>query len=332
MTKAEADEFLRGYYLAGAFGSAEPVIIDGVTLDLSCELDANVWRPSTPLGMYGRADLRFAPRISFPWTPAEVVARWKSEGDVVDAPAGSVIKVALIRSLPMNPTFKDLDLAEHRERKMAYLWVFRPDGELRVAEPPLMLLAETATVAHIELDNYHRAYRGLVTKLERLLDVDDLESRLDGPQADWPRPQEGLSTTYRRALLALHQAVAGLDEHSYAIFGYLMGRAEAEHQLLDLALREHQAAQNRAKGGSVRRSKSREKTEPLRDQAKALIRKNHNISLTACAKAVSIVIPSEPGWEMGDDPGWIADQIRELFERREINGKVEYRPKAEWTQ
>lgn len=332
MTKAQTDDFLRGFRLMDAFGAAEPIVIGGVTFDLACDIDGSLWRPVTTIGSYDRATKQFAPRIAFPWTPTAVVDHWRSQGEVVDAPAGSVIKVAHLRSLPMYPTFQDLDAEEHRERKVAYLWVFQPDGELKLAEPPLMLLAETATIAHAEIGNYTRAYAGLVAKLERLMETEDLEDRLSGDKSEWPRPPESLSMTHRRALLALHEAVNDHEEQAYAVFGYLMGRAEAEQQLLQLALREHQAAQNRAKGGSVRRSKSRARTEPLRDQAKVLIRQNRNISLTACSKAVAVFILAEPGWGMGSDVNWISDQIRELFERRDIGGKVEYRPRDEWTQ
>ena len=122
-----------------------------MTFDLACDIDGSLWHPVTAIGSYDRATKQFAPRIAFPWTPRAMVYHWRSQGDVVDAPAGSVIKVAHLRSLPMYPTFQDLDVEEHRERKVAYLWVFQPDGEVKLAEPPLMLLAETATIAHAEI-------------------------------------------------------------------------------------------------------------------------------------------------------------------------------------
>ncbi len=332
-TKEQEADFVRRYYLASAFGSAEPVTVDGVIFELRCdELDTDLWRPVAPLGIYSYEGVRFGPRIVFPWTPTEWTDRWRSEGEVVEAPAGSRIKIALIRSAPLAAPFKDLDLVENRERKIAHLWVFTPDGELKVAEPPLQLIAETATAVQIELENYGQAYRGLVSKLERLIGCEDLEQFIDGPIEQLPKLPEHLSLTYRRAFLALHEAVGKFDENAYAAFGYLMARAEAEQQLLELALREHQAAEHRAEGGRARRSNSRLKTEPLRDHAKSLIKGSPALSLTACAKGVSAIVAEDENWRMSTDPNWISDQIRELFDLRETAGRAEYRPKPEWVR
>lgn len=331
LSEAEQTLFWRGYQLMEAFRSAAPVEIDGVLFDFECDLDKSVWKPATALGTYGTPSLRFAPRIAFPWTPPKIVEAWREIGEVVEAPEGSVIRIAVVRSVPMAPTFGVLDLAEHRERKLAYLWVIRPGDDLQVAEPPLMLLAETATVAHIELEEYGRAYNSLVARLERLLGTDDLENRLDGPSADWPAIPPELSPTHRRALLALREAFSDNDEHAYAIFGYLMGRAEAEIQLLPQALAEHTNAQHRAKGGQAKSDLSRRETEPLRDEAKRVIRQNPQTSLTACARAVGALFASDPAWLMGTETTWISGCIKELFELRDIGGKREYRPRREWT-
>ena len=111
-----------------------------------------------------------------------------------------------------------------------------------------------------------------------------------------------------------------------------MGRAEAEQQLLDLALREDQAARDRVKGNKARSEKSRQKTERLRDLAKSLILGNATLSLTACAKGVAAIVSSDEAWKMSTDIDWISDQVRELFDRREVGGRLEYRPKAEWVR
>ena len=330
-TKAQADALLRSYRLGEAFGTNQVIEVEGVTFDLSCDIDPDLWKPVTTVGSYDPATRRHAPRIAFPWTLPEVITAWREDGEVIDAPAGSTVKVAMVTSAAMNPGYQDLDAEEHRERKLAFLWVFQPDGDVRVAEPPLMLLRRTATIAHIELNDYSRAFTGLVARLEQLLDVDELEAAFEGPMEDWPTPPAHVSMTHRKALLALSAAVRGFDDHAFAAFGYLMGRAEAEQQLLPLALREYQAAQARAKGGKARRSSSRARTEPLREQAKRVIQQNRNISLTSCAKAVAIFTAEDPAWTMSTDVNWISDQIRELFEKRDLNGKVEYRPKADVT-
>jgi len=327
----EEVEFLRRYALAGAFSARGPVEIDGVTFDFTYDLDKTLWRPDCPLGLYGAPTIRFAPRIAFPWTPPEILEVWRAAGEVVEAPAGSTVRIAVVRSVPINPTYGDLDLEEHRERKLVYLWVVRPGHDLRVADPPMMLLAKTATVAHIELEDYSHAFNGLVTRLERLLATEDLEDTFHGPASDWPPIPLELSPTHRRALLALHKAFVEVDEHAYAAFGYLMGRAEAEAQLLPQALREHQAAQHRAKGGRRKSELSRLETEPLRAAAKRVIREDSQTSLTACARAVGGLFATDPDWKMSTETKWISDSIKELFEQREIGGKLEYRPRPEWT-
>ena len=323
--------FLRNTELAGAFSRSGPVEVDGVTFDFTCDLDKTVWRPDCALGLYGAPTIRFAPRIALPWTPPEILKAWRDAGEIVVAPAGSTVRIALVRSVPMNPAYGDLDLQEHRERKLPYLWVIRPGQDLKVADPPMMLLAKTATVAHIELDDYSRAYAGLVARLERLLGIDDLEDLLDGPASGWPILPPEVSPKHRRALLALHGATVGFEEHAYAAFGYLMGRAEAEAQLLPQALREHQASKHRAKGGRRKSELSRLETEPLRDAAKRVIREDAQTSLTACAKAVGALFATDPDWKMSTETKWISDCIKPLFEQRNIDGKLEYRPRPEWT-
>jgi hypothetical protein len=332
ITREQQDDLLRRYRLSLAFGASEPVVIDGVSIDLSCELDSKLWRPIAPLGTYGHQGIRYGPRIVFPWTPSEWAEKWRGEGEVVEAPAGSRIKIAMIHTAPLRATFKELDLAENRERKLAYIWVFQPNGELKLAEPPLQLIAETATDIQIELESYRAAYGSLVSKLERLIGCEDLEDLLDGPLEQWPKLPDDLSVTYRRAVLALREAISEGDESAYAAFGYLMARAEAEQQLLEPALREHAAARHRAEGGQARRSNSRRRTEPLRDLAKGLILGNPTLSLGACAKGVSAIVADDADWSMSNDPDWIADQIRELFNQREVPGRIEYQPKPEWVR
>jgi hypothetical protein len=327
----EQAAFWRGYQLLEAFRAPGAVEIDGVTFDFTWDLDKSVWKPVAQPGTHGPLSIRFSPRIAFPWTPPEIIELWARAGEVVEAPAGSVVKIAAVHSAPMSPTYGVLDVAEHRERKLAYLWVIRPGHDLRVAEPPLMLLAETATVAHIEVEDYSRAYNSLIARLERLIETNDLENRLDGPIKDWPKLPAHLSQTHRRAILALREGFGENDEHAYAIFGYLMGRAEAEIQLLPPALRDHAAAEGRVKGGQVKRALSRQETEPLRDAAKRVIWENPQTSLTGCARAIGALFAADPDWSMSTETNWISTCIKELFERRDIGGKFEYRPKPEWT-
>ncbi len=322
----DMDNFMRRLELVQAFRAKEPVVIDGVTFDLRWDIDKDYWRPVAPIGTYGRQTLRFGPRIVFPWTPPEWIEHWRDNGGYLAAPAGSTIKTALVRAVPIEGSFEVLEVEDNRECQLMYLWVFSPDGQMKPAEPPLALFARTATPTQIDLGEFDVAYGGLVSKLEEMLDCDDLEERLDKPKPDFPRPGPDMPLTYRRAVLTLHEAIQENDEKAYVAFGYLMGRAEAELQLLDLALREHKATGDRARGGRTRHETSRRDTEPLRDLAKRLIRCNANMSLGGCARRVSEALPDS--WRRGRDPEWIKGHIRELFEKRSKG--VGYRPRREW--
>ena len=63
MTPDQEADVWRRYRLSVAFASAEPIEIDGVTFDLSCELDRTQWQPIAPLGTYSYEGARFRPRL-----------------------------------------------------------------------------------------------------------------------------------------------------------------------------------------------------------------------------------------------------------------------------
>jgi len=325
-TDLDMDDFMLRLELVRAFDAQEPVVIDGVTFDLRWDIDKDYWRPVIPIGTYGRQTYRFGPRIVFPWTPNDWIEHWRDHGGYLEAPAGSTIKIALIRPYPLKGSFDVLEVEENRECRFAHLLVFTPDGQMKAAEPPLALFAKSATATQIDLGEFDRAYAGLVSRLERLLGCEDLEDRLDKPEPDFPRPSADMPLTYRRAVLTLHEALQESDEKAYVAFGYLMGRAEAEQQLLDPALRDHRAEKGRTKGTGTRSANSQLKTEPIRDLAKSLIRGNAAISLGGCARMISERLPDD--WPLGRDPDWIKGHIRELFYQRK--GRVEYRPRPEW--
>lgn len=135
MSEAEMAERVRGYYLSTAFGADQPVVVDGVTFDYRCELDTKLWRPLAPLGTYGSRAALYGPRIIFPWTPRDWAKSYRKSG-AIDAPVGSHIKVAFIQEAPVNTGFGDFDPPESRQQHRLWLWVFTPDGEPKVAEPP----------------------------------------------------------------------------------------------------------------------------------------------------------------------------------------------------
>ena len=322
----DMDGFMRRLELVQAFRAKEPVVIDGLTFDLRADLDTDHWRPVVAIGTYSRQAYRFGPRIVFSWTPAEWIEHWSENGGYVEAPAGSIIKRALVRPHPLEGSYEGLEVDENRECQLMHLFVVTPDGEVKAVEPPLALFPRTATATQIDLGEFDVAYQGLVARLERLLGCTDLEDRLDKLEPDFPRPATEMPLTYRRAVLTLHEAIHENDEKAYVAFGYLMGRAEAEQQLLDLALREQKATDHRARGGRTRHETSVRDTEPLRDLAKAIVKGNAAMSLGRCARMISDRLPND--WPFGREPEWIKGHIRELF--YQVEGRVEYRPKPEW--
>lgn len=329
-TKAEQDDIWRSYRLATAYGATEPVEIDGITFDLRCDLDTTVWRPVASLGTYGHRASLFGPKIVFPWTPDDWREALNREGEAIVAPAGSRIKIATVVTAPVDTGFEGFEDPESRQRKLAYLYVFTPDHEMHLVEGAWLILSETATAIQIDMDEDARAYRGLVSKLERIIGVEDLEEMVERPIEAWPRPPTNTPPSYARAVLALRRAVSGMDEHAYAAFGYMMARAEAETQLLVAASRGRQAEEHQAKGAKARREQSRRNTEPLRKHAQQIIDRAGDISLTACAVEIAGIVAADPTWNFKSDPKWISSHILELFERRP-GSKVEYRPKRSKT-
>ncbi len=332
LSETETSDILRRYELITAYGAPEPVVVDGVVFDLRCELDTEVWRPVSPLGFYGNLAALRGPRIAFPWTPDDWREAMQKEGELIEARAGSTVRIAMVTTANLATTFKDFEVPEGRERKLAYISVFSPDGSLKLAEPPLLILAETATAIQITMGNHAAAYRGLVAKLERETGLADLESMLDEPVEHWTKPQGPMTPAYGEALFALKDAISDGDEHAYAGFGYLMARAEAEAQLLEPASRERQAEIYRTRGTAARRRQSRTRTERLRDYAKLIQSENRSISLGACARAVAAIVAKDSTWKLSSDPKWISKHIKELFEIKQGTAQLEYKPGSQRTQ
>jgi hypothetical protein len=325
-TKAEQDDIWRRYRLITAYDAGEPVEIDGVTFDLRCELDTKLWRPVAPLGTYGHRATLYGPKIIFPWTPDDWREALDRDGKAITAPPGSTIKIARIVSAPVDTGFEGFEDPESRERKLAYLFVFTPEFEMRLVEGAWLILAETATAIQIDMDDDTAAYRGLVAKLEAVMGVEDLEAMLDKPFEEWTKPSRAPPPSYGRAVLALKRAVDSGEEHAYAAFGYMMARAEAETQLLVAASHGRQAQANQAKATQARSEKSRRETEILRDLARRIIAREGDVSRTACANEIAEIVAADDTIELQPDSKWIAGHINELFERRP-GPRVEYRPK-----
>jgi hypothetical protein len=312
---------LRAYHLITAFESDQTVHVEGVKLNFACDLDRSKWKPACTLGLYGHRAALYGPEIIFPWTPADWRKSFERDGHALQAKKGSLVFVGQVTSAPITTPFEGLDHPDQRERKLAYICVLSPEGKVEIAHRPLLLLPQGAVSAHIQLGDYSAAFRGMTSKLEQILGFENIESLADEPPENWPKPNEGAAPAYRQAFLALVEAVKEFDEKAYATFGYLMARAEAEDQLLEPARLGAHWKDTTHKATAARRDKSRQRSEPLREQARALIAADGNISLSRCAKLVADAA--------GKDPRSVSRQISDLFEKRP-NGR-EYRPKRPGT-
>jgi len=322
----EKADMLRRYRLITAFDAKEVVTVDGVQLNLACNVDKTIWRPLCPLGLYGSAAALRGPEIVFPWTPTSWRKSFAKDGELVEAKRGSLVFIGQVMSLKLDTAFGDFSHPEEREAKLAYLFV-KDGNQISGVKRPLILLAEEATAHLIELRDYSKAYSGMISKLEQAIGLDDIEDLVGKPISEWPTIRGNVQPGYARAYIAFVEASTKWDEEAFAAFGYMMARAEAESMLLELAIRGRAAKLYQAKAADGRRAKSRLATDPLREIAHQIIRTNGDISLSRCARLVADKISQQPDWTQNTEPKWISGHIKELFERR--GPRMEYRPKRE---
>lgn len=314
---AEERRTIRAYDLITAFDADDTVTVDGVKLRFACEVDRSKWRPAYALGLYGHAAALHGPEIIFPWTPRDWRKALEKEGHAIEAKRGSLVFVGYVISAPIPTPFEGLEDPDQTERKLAYLCVMDSGGNVEVARRPFLLLPLGAIAAHIQMGDPAAAFRGMISKLERVLGYEDLEAMVDEPTETWPKPRVEASRAYRQAAIALAEASKELDEKGYAIFGYQMARAEAEEWLLEPAKRGALWSDTTRRATTARRDRSRARSDALRQYAQTLIKAEPNISLSRCAKLVADAFEK--------DARTVSRQIIELFEKRR-DGRG-YRPK-----
>ncbi|PIB89924.1 hypothetical protein [Caulobacter sp. FWC2] len=317
----------RVFKLADAWRSPEPVLVDGVYIDLSCDVDKEIWKPLHTLGAYGERQSLYGPELIFPWTPPPVRAFMAERIEVIDVAAGSVIMISLVRTAQLKTPYAQFGDDDAHKGKQAHLVVVHPDKRVEPVSRPLVLLSEEATDAYLFLDDYRSAYHTLLARLGARAGIDNLDELVDEPLEAWPKFSPNLSQTYRRAILALLEGGKTYDHEPYVAFGYLMARAEAEDRLLAPALRGLQADEKNARFKAGKRQKSRAETEKLRVIARGIIVQDQQISLSKCARMVEEEIRKDPSWSFTSDDKWITRHIRELFERR--GDSKEYRPRRD---
>jgi len=319
------EDIVRAFRLFEAFDVTGVVSIDGILIDMTCDVDKGIWRPVNPLGSYSAPSGLRAPEIVFPWTPSKWRRHLAKGGDLVEAKAGSRITVDHVVSVKLDAPLDEFSHAENQEAKLVYLSVKDGEQSIRKVNHPLVLLARGATAHLVSVGDYSSAFGSIVHKLEQAIGLDDLEDLVEKPISKWPTLRRDISRTFRLALIAFIEASRKMNEEAFVAFGYMMARAEAEKLLLNSAIRGRAAISYQLKAASGRHAKSRRETEPLRAIARQIIGTNNNISLTKCARAVAEQIARQQDWTLGSDPKWVARHIKELFEQRKIGR--EYRPK-----
>ncbi|ENZ81613.1 MULTISPECIES: hypothetical protein [Caulobacter] len=313
--------------LAEAWESPEPVVVDGVCFHLTCDVDKEVWKPLHTLGTYGQRQSMYGPELIFPWTPPWIRDFMSKTVDVIDVEPGSLVVISVVGTAQLKSPFAQFGDDDAHKGKQARIVVLHADKTVSEATRPLVLLTEEATDAFVFVEDYSSAYQALLARLGVRAEIEDINELVDEPLEAWPVPSPDLSETYKRAILALVEGNSSYDPAPYAVFGYLMARAEAEERLLAPAVRGLQADEQQARFKAGKRQKSRSATEKLRLIAKAIIAQNSQISLSRCARMVEEQIRNDPKWTFTSDDKWIARHIRELFEKR--GDSKEYQPRRD---
>lgn len=288
------------------------VTVDAVTVSLRSDLDVHEWLLLNPLGFYG-AGARWHPEIVFPWTPP----RWKrylqkKSELVINAEAGSEVFLLGGMDSPLDVGFADLDDPANTERKLRLVAVRHADGSVEVAKQPLQFLRAAAVASLIEVGDYYGAFRGMLARVSAAIElpVDDIEQMASAGELTFSNPVPGtVARSMKEAMVALMETHNDHDGHAMAAFGYMIGRAEAEAQLLGPARAGVKSQRSLKKAASARRLSARAASEPVREQARLLIRENPKISLTGCAREIAKT--------RSEDQSWIHRQIKELFVPKE---------------
>lgn len=279
-----SDSLYRGYLLGGACREGEVMEIDGVHFDLRHpEIDRNAWSPSTVLGSY--YDLEpHSPRLLFPWsTPLE--HRFHEErGDAVTVKEGETVIVTRVQSMPVQADHGALDHPHHQERRWAHLAVRSRAGRLRPVLQAWEFRGTADVMTPLASKDYHQARWALYARLCAALGIEDIEAitLADSPD-DWPNLTATAHPLYRKALDALWAAEGKHIEEAAAVFGYLIGRAEASEHLLPLASRQAALRTNNRRSAQ----KPRKAGDETRKAALVIIRTHPTISRRKCAERVA---------------------------------------------
>lgn len=320
ISSSKADVILRTYKIIHAARTGGEAVVDGVTLSFASDLDPEEWHLLNAPGLHGTWS-DWQPEIVFSWTPPE----WKRHleakvSNLILAGPGSSVSLLGGADSPIDMGFADLDDPANTERKLRLVAVRHADGTVDIAQRPLQFLRVAAVASLVGAGDYYGAFRGMLARVGAALEVpvDDLEEIVDGEELDVSSEAlASMSFSMRGAVVALMESHRDRDGHAMAAFGYMIGRAEAEAQLLAPARAGVKSLKNVQKASLVRQANARAASEPVRQQARAIIASFPDISPSACAREIAKT--------RSEDQSWIHRTIKELFIARE-NGRG-YRPR-----
>jgi len=315
MDPAEAEMFLRLWHLGSACRAGEPMEIDGVNFDLAHpDLDRSQWSPSSVLGS-PRFD-RNAPRLLFPWSTEDDRLIQTARGSALEVKTGDTLIIVGVKVLAVRAGQGKLDHPHHQESRWAELAVRSRAGRITPVAQAWEFRGAADVMSPLSKGDYFHAQQALYARLQAALGFEeDVESLLlSDDMSDWPAFSSSADPLYEQALKALWKAECSADDEGRAVFGYLMGRAEANERLLPLAARHaDQTANNRRNA-----QKPRRRGEETREAAMSVIAQNEAISKRRCAERVAEIR------ELTDIRS-IEQRISEYFEKLP-NGR--FRPTA----
>jgi len=274
----ESDDLYRHYRLLLACRLGERLTIDGVDLDLNHPaLDRDEWEPLGVLGDYPTTEVE--PSLALPWTAPSHIQRLQLRGaPILRVREGDRLTVSRVEAFSRPASaFAALDHPHHRERRLVFLSVTRPDGEV-IEAPGCWLFAGVADVmTPIALGDYADARRALITRFERICGIDDLVDQVDDiSETDWIAKFADDNEDVRSLAAALWKAEDDLANPAAMAFGYLIGRAEGQ--------------QGRREQARIASKKPRSTGDNTRRKAIAVIDDIPGIVLARCAEKVGVLV------------------------------------------
>lgn len=258
------------------------VKIQGVEFHLACpEIDRNIWEPTCLLGR-DPGKYEVGPPLVFPWSRNEVRTKELRRPGCLVVEAGDKLRVWGVRESDLKAPFGALDHESHCSNLLAIIELKRADGSSEISKWPWVFNRIGSVVDHATSGDFQSAYWGLASRLARYLgleslDLGDFDDRRRPMGLEWS-DVDALPIILRCAIYAFRKTDP--DECAAVVFGYLMGRAEAEETILPIAQARIKHRNRMREVGSKGRNANAEKGErnrqEIRRAVEVLVSKNGN--------------------------------------------------------